>query len=94
MNILRNGSKEVTHQLKDSFVISFQFKQFSNVEMKQAAHVHHKSVKQLRKDSVKNNYSIKYVASPVKSYLVNPKEGEIDYSQAYRNYDKFFDKVS
>jgi hypothetical protein len=39
-------------------------------------------------------YSIKYVASPDRSYLVNPTEGEINYELAYRNFDKFFDKVS
>lgn len=62
--------------------------------MKKAAHIHHESIKKLRTHSVENNYSIKYVASPAKSYLVNPKEGEIDYTMAYKNYDKFFDKVS
>ena len=62
--------------------------------MKKAAHTSHPSVKEARKESVTNNYSIKYVASPSKSYLVNPKEGEIDYSLAYKNYDKFYDMVS
>ena len=43
---------------------------------------------------VENGYSIKYVASPKKSYLVNPKEGEIDYSDAKKNFNKFFNRVS
>ena len=62
--------------------------------MKTAAHVHHKSVKEVRKNNITNNYSIKYGISPVKSYLVNPKEGEIDYEKARKNYDKFFREVS
>ena len=62
--------------------------------MKTNSHVSHPSVMDTRKNSVSNNYSIKYVASPTKSYLVNPKEGEIDYTLAYKNYDKFFDKVA
>lgn len=48
--------------------------------MKKAAHTSHPSVKEVRKNEVTNGYSIKYVASPNKAYLVNPKEGEIDYS--------------
>ena len=62
--------------------------------MKKSSHTSHPSVIEARKNSVVNNYSIKYVASPNKSYLVNPKEGEIDYSMAYKNYDKFFNNVS
>jgi hypothetical protein len=37
---------------------------------------------------------MRYVASPTKSYVVNPAEGEIDYKMAYKNFDKFFAKVS
>jgi hypothetical protein len=62
--------------------------------MKKASHVHHTSVKDIRANSINNNYSIKYVASPDKSYLVNPKEGEIDYELAYKNFDKFYHKVA
>ena len=62
--------------------------------MKTTSHESHPSVMEVRKNSVSNNYSIKYMASPTKSYLVNPKEGEIDYSLAYKNYDKFFNKVA
>lgn len=59
--------------------------------MKTSSHTSQPSVKQVKAHLVQNNYSIKYVASPGKSYLVNPKEGEIDYSKAYKNFDKFFD---
>ena len=62
--------------------------------MKNASHTSHPSIKEARRTGVPNHYSIKYVASPTKSYLVNPKEGEIDYSQAYKNYDKFYDKFA
>lgn len=62
--------------------------------MKKAAHVHHPSVKDIRHNSASNGYTIKYVASPKKSYLVNPKEGEIDYSDAHKNFNKFYDRVS
>ena len=64
------------------------------IEMKKAAHVHHPSIKELKNSRVENGYSIKYVASPKKSYLVNPKEGEIDYSDAKKNFNKFFNRVS
>ena len=62
--------------------------------MKKAAHVHHPSIKEVRSNSITNNYSIKYVASPRKTYLVNPKEGEIDYSKARKSFDRFFEEVS
>jgi hypothetical protein len=52
-------------------------------------------VKELRRNSTSSApYTIKYVASPKKSYLVNPKEGEIDYSDAHKNFNKFYDRVS
>lgn len=50
-------------------------------------------MKDVKNNEVTNNYTIRYVASPQKSYLVNPKEGEIDYSKAHKNFDKFFNKV-
>jgi hypothetical protein len=34
------------------------------------------------------------VASPKKSYLVYPVEGMIDYSDAERNFKKFYDRVA
>ncbi len=63
-------------------------------EMKKASHVHTPSVKKVNNRSVSNNYSLRYVTSPKKSYVVNPKDGEINYKQAYTNFDKFFKKVS
>lgn len=62
--------------------------------MKNQAHTSHPSVNKIKNTKVGNDYSIKYVQSPRKSYLVNPLEGEIDYSLAYKNYDKFVSKVS
>ena len=62
--------------------------------MKKAAHIHHPSLNKVKDHHVTNNYSIKYVASPTKTYLVNPLEGEIDYSGANRNFRKFYNKVA
>jgi hypothetical protein len=62
--------------------------------MKKQAHISHPTCKELKAHKVENGYSIKYVASPTKSYLVNPKEGVIDYSDAEKNFGKFFDRVS
>ena len=39
------------------------------------------------------DYSITYVVDPKKAYVVQPKEGEIDYSMAEKNPVKFIDKV-
>lgn len=61
--------------------------------MKKAAHSHHPSVNQVRLNSIENKYSIRYVASPAKTYVVNPKFGEIDYSSAYKTPKKFFKMV-
>lgn len=56
-------------------------------ELKKAAHIHQPSMKMVKESGlIENAYSIKYVSSPDKSYLVNPKEGEIDYSDAYTNF--------
>lgn len=62
--------------------------------MKKSAHTSHPSVMDARRDAVPNGYSIKYVSSPGKSYLVNPVDGEIDYSDAYKHYDRFYDRVA
>jgi len=64
------------------------------VDFKGGSHQHQPTLKDIRNNSVPNNYSIRYVASPAKSYLVNPKEGEIDYTMAEKNFDKWFKKVS
>lgn len=61
--------------------------------MKNAAHTHHPSINEVRSTSIANNYCIKYVASPSKTYLVNPLEGEIDYSKASKGYEKFYTYV-
>lgn len=61
--------------------------------MKRAAHIHQRSIVEVRDHSPElkaQPYSIKYVASPDKTYLVNPKDGEIDYSKATKNYEKFY----
>ena len=86
-----NGSSEEIHQLK-GLLVNFIFN--LSLELKEAAHIHHPDVNRLNSFHVENSYSIKYVASPKKSYLVNPKEGEIDYSDAKKNFNKFFNRVS
>jgi hypothetical protein len=70
------------------------FTNLMRIEMKKAAHIHHPSLNDVKNYNVTNNYSIKYVASPTKTYLVNPKEGEIDYSKARTNFKKFYNKVA
>lgn len=64
--------------------------------MKTAAHHHQPSVKNLRQspEKAKDGYTLRYVSSPKKSYVVKPKEGEINYKMAYKDFDKFFKKVS
>jgi hypothetical protein len=62
------------------------------LDLKRASHIHHPSIKEAQKtDNLE--YSIKYVSSPKKSYLVSPKDGEIDYELAYKNRAKFYNKV-
>ena len=39
------------------------------------------------------NYSLTYCISPDKAYIVEPHGGEIDYDQADKNLEKFYDKV-
>jgi len=39
------------------------------------------------------DYSITYVVDPTKAYVVQPKEGEIDYTMAEKSPLKFYDKV-
>ena len=38
-------------------------------------------------------YSLTYVASPQKTYMIQPKEGEINYDLAQKNPLKFYDKI-
>ena len=62
--------------------------------MKTASHTAHPSVREVRKQS-EVQYSIKYVQSPTRSFVVNPKEGEINYEEAYKgNFHKFYNKVA
>ena len=42
---------------------------------------------------MKQNYSITYVVDPKRTYVVQPKEGEINYDSAFKNPNKFYDKV-
>lgn len=64
--------------------------------MKTAAHIHQPSVKNIRAspEKSKKGYSVRYVTSPKKSYVVKPKDGEINYGLAYKDFDRFFNKVS
>lgn len=47
--------------------------------MKGAKWAHEKGTSDIQK---KSGYSIRYTTSPKKSYVVEPKEGKIDYSKA------------
>lgn len=49
------------------------------IQMKGAVWEHNKAAKDAQG---KSNYAIKYTTSPTKTYVVEPKEGKIDYSQA------------
>ena len=40
-----------------------------------------------------DEYSLTYVADPQKTYVIQPKEGEINYKLAEKNPLKFYDKV-
>jgi hypothetical protein len=82
-NILKSGLKEEILLPKDLFVKLLLFICiFCIIEMKKQAHISHPTCKELKSFKVEGGYSLKYVASPTKSYLVNPKEGVIDYSDA------------
>ena len=39
------------------------------------------------------DYSLQYFTDPKKSYVMEPKEGEINYDNALKNPNKFYDKV-
>ena len=39
------------------------------------------------------DYSITYVVDPKKTYLIQPKEGELNYDNALKNPSKFYDRV-
>ena len=41
----------------------------------------------------KNDYAITYVVDPHSAYVIQPKEGEIDYDVAKRDPNKFYDTV-
>lgn len=38
-------------------------------------------------------YSLTYCPSPDRAYVVQPREGELDYDKAHKNLDRFFRKV-
>lgn len=58
--------------------------------MKNTTTKHHALEENMKKDS---EYSIQYTMSPERSYLVKPKEGEIDYAKCGKNVEKFAKKV-
>ena len=39
------------------------------------------------------SYGLTYISSPDKSYVIEPKGGELNYDMAYKNPLKFYDKV-
>lgn len=64
-------------------------------QQKDSAVVHKTYLKEkLRRGEIdQSQYSLTYVHSPQKTFVIQPKEGEIDYSIAQKNPLKFFDKV-
>ena len=40
-----------------------------------------------------SGYRLHYTASPDKSYVIEPKNGELDYDLAYKNHNKFYESV-
>lgn len=40
-----------------------------------------------------NQYSLSYTVDPKASYVIQPREGEINYDIAFKNPNKFFEKV-
>ncbi len=51
-------------------------------------------MRKVHNEDAANHYTLRYVTSPSKSYVVNPQKGKINYSLAYKDFDKFFNKVS
>jgi predicted HicB family RNase H-like nuclease len=49
------------------------------IEMKKGNSAHTKSVKEIQKNG---KYSIKYTTSPKKTYVIEPKQGKIDYTKS------------
>ena len=86
-----NGSTRACLQQKDS---SVRLSILKSIEYKKASHLHLPDAKKVHNVSTDNKYTIRYVTSPSKSYVVNPKKGKINYNLAYRDFDRFFDKVS
>ena len=39
------------------------------------------------------DYSITYVVDPKRTFVVQPREGEINYDTAFKNPNRFYDKV-
>lgn len=42
---------------------------------------------------MQHNYSITYTVDPKRTYVIQPKEGEINYAMATKSPLKFYDKV-
>jgi len=41
----------------------------------------------------KSEYALHYTTEPGKSFVIEPKEGEIDYKLAYKNPTAFYKKI-
>jgi len=52
----------------------------------------HKKILSERKTKTQT-YGLHYTAAPGKSYLIEPKDGELNYDLAYRNPTKFYNRV-
>jgi hypothetical protein len=66
------------------------------LRQQKAAAVDHKTYlfKKLQSGEIsRDEYTLTYVTDPKKTYMIQPKDGEIDYSLADRNIEKFYNKV-
>ena len=66
------------------------------LRQQKAAAVEHKSYlyKKLKSGEISNEeYTLTYTADPKRTFMIQPKEGEIDYSLANKNIEKFYNKV-
>lgn len=61
------------------------------IQQKDAAFRHKEFLS--RKIHSTQDYQLTYVASPNKTYVIEPKGGEIDYDMAFKNPLKFYDNV-
>lgn len=63
------------------------------IQQKDAAWNHKAFLQQKMGKVSTETYSLTYVASPKKTYVIQPQGGEINYDMAFKNPLKFYDNV-